>query len=632
MKEELNIIFIEEDLHDSEVIFRQIDKEGIVYRKILVNDRNKYIEALKESDPDLIISGYMLSGLNGMESIAIRNELAPGIPFILVTGLVNENIAIECMKAGADDYLMKRNLSRLGEAIRSAIKKHEIIQQKNLAEGRLKESEEMYRSIVDHIPDAVIIHSDGRILFANTVFMKLIGSDSFDEIRDMKLSNFVHPDYRENFYNEIARINETHLPGGYYESRYISPRNGIIDVEVIGIPITYMGELAIQTIVRDITERKSSEAELIKAKEKAEQSDRLKTAFLHNISHEIRTPMNAIVGFSALLNEPDLSAETQNSYLKIITDSSDQLLAIVNDIIEISNIEVGILKASYNEIDINNLLMLLYQQYTPRATEKGIELSLHTSLSGSKAIIETDSVKLNQILTNLLSNAFKFTRTGSISFGYRLEDGYLEFFVSDTGIGIQQDQFNKIFERFYQIESSATRAYEGTGLGLSISKAYIELLGGRIWLSSQPGKGSVFYFTLPYVNKTQTLSAMEKQSKSDAEKSVLIAEDDDNNFFLMKELLSDMNLKIIRASNGLEAVDAFRKGEKIDLVLMDIKMPMMDGYEAIRQILEKKPETRILAQTAYADDEVKAMESGCLGFISKPFIKDRFVSLVREYL
>lgn len=632
MKEELNIIFIEEDLHDSDVIFRQIDKEEIIYNKLLVRDRDKYIEALKNSNPDLIISGYMLSGLNGMESIAIRNELAPAIPFILVTGLVNENVAIDCMKAGADDYLMKRNLSRLGEAIRSAIRKHEIVQQKNIAEKRLKESEEMYRSIVDHIPDAVIIHSKGKIIFANTVFVRLIGAGSFDDIRNKELSDFIHPEFKDVFHNEIARINEIRLPSGYYESRYISLKNGIIDVEVMGIPITYMGEPAIQTIVRDITERKAFEAELIKAKEKAEQSDRLKTAFLHNISHEIRTPMNAIVGFSALLNEPDLSGETQNSYLKIITDSSDQLLAIVNDIIEISNIEVGILKASYNEIDINNLLMLLYQQYTPRATEKGIELTLHTTLSGSKAVIETDSVKLNQILTNLLSNAFKFTRTGNISFGYKLEDDFLEFFVSDTGIGIQQDQFNKIFDRFYQVESSATRAYEGTGLGLSISKAYIELLGGKIWLSSQPGNGSVFYFTLPYVNKTQILSEMEKQSTSSAEKSVLIAEDDDNNFFLMKELLSDMNLKIIRASNGVEAVDAFKTGEKIDLVLMDIKMPMMDGYEAIRQILEKKPEARILAQTAYADDEVKAIESGCLGFISKPFIKDRFVSLVREYL
>ncbi|HLN22154.1 MAG TPA: response regulator [Bacteroidales bacterium] len=632
MKEKLNIIFIEENIYDARLIWQQIEKEQIPFSKILVDNRQDYIEALKKSDPDIILSGYMLAGLNGMEALTIRNELAPSVPFILVTGLVNETVAIECMKAGADDYLMKRNLSRLGEAIRSTIRKKEIVQQRNIAENRLKESEEKYRSIVEHIPDSVIVHSWGRILFANSVFIKLLGVESFEEIRNKDLFNFVHPDYRQAALTRIRTIYETGLPQGYVESKYLNFSKEVMDVEVVGIPISYMGEPAVQTIIRDITERKKSEAELITAKDKAEQSDKLKTAFLHNISHEIRTPMNAIVGFSALLNEPDLPGETQRSYLKIITDSSDQLLAIVNDIIEISNIEVGILKASVNEIDLNAMLMLLYQQYTPRANEKGIELSLHTSLSGMKSIIETDSVKLNQIMTNLLSNAFKFTKSGKISFGYKLEGNFLEFFVSDTGIGISQDQFGKIFERFYQVESSATRAYEGTGLGLSISKAYIEFLGGKIWLTSQPGKGSVFYFTLPYVNKKQLTTEMEDQSKSSPEKSVLIAEDDDNNFFLMKELLSDMNLKIIRASNGLEAVDAFRSGKKIDLVLMDIKMPLMDGYEAIKQILEERPEARILAQTAYADDEIKAIESGCLGFISKPFIRDRFVSLVREYL
>jgi hypothetical protein len=416
----------------------------------------------------------------------------------------------------------------------------------------------------------------------------------------------------------------------------VTLQNETIDVEVIGIPITYMGEPAIQTIVRDITNRKRVEEELIRAKEKAEESDQLKTAFLHNISHEIRTPMNAIVGFSALLNEPDLTTETQHSYLKIIIESSDQLLAIVNDLIEISNIEVGILKASINEINLNATLMMIYQQFKPKAAGKQIEFRLLTSFSGYKGMIETDSIKLIGILNNLLSNAFKFTRKGKICFGYTLEGDYIEFFVTDTGIGIEQDQFGKIFERFYQVESSASRAFEGTGLGLSISKAYVEFLGGKIWLSSHPGKGSTFYFTLPYISTKQYLTEMETTEPTreilNPEKSILIAEDDDNNFYLMKELLSEMNLRIIRASNGIEAVNAFKKGEKIDLVLMDIKMPLMDGYEATKKILEEKPDARILAQTAYADDEVKAIESGCMGFISKPFIKDRFVSLVKEYL
>lgn len=499
-----------------------------------------------------------------------------------------------------------------------------------------RESEEKYRSIVDHSPDAMLIISRDRILFANPSTLKLLKAETFDQIKDIDILTFIDKEQRSIAREMIDKIYETRTPQGYVEAKFLNLKNEIIDVEVIGIPIRYMGEPAVQTIVRDITYRKNIENELIRAKEKAEESDHLKTAFLHNISHEIRTPMNAIVGFSALLNEPDLTPDNQKSYLKIIIDSSDQLLAIVNGIIEISNIEVGILKTSKNEIDLNSQMMMLYRQYNQKAAEKGLEFRLHTSLSGSKAVVELDSVKLVQILSNLLNNAFKFTGRGKVIFGYSIEGEFIEFFVSDTGIGINEDQFEKIFDRFYQVENSASRTYEGTGLGLSISKAYVEFLGGRIWLSSIPGKGSTFYFTLPYKrSKQQYISEMEsaeRKNKQETEKSVLIAEDDDNNFYLMKELLSDLNLKIIRASNGLEAVDAFKTGERIDLVLMDIKMPFMDGYEATRQILEERPDARILAQTAYADDEIKAIESGCMGFISKPFVKDRFVSLVREYL
>lgn len=503
----------------------------------------------------------------------------------------------------------------------------------NITEKVLRESEEKYRSIVEQSPDAIIIHSQGEILFANSATLRLLKVKSFDQLRESDLSDYVHPDYREQFSERMLRISEKRMPQGFIESKYINSHKEVLDVEVIDIPVMYLDEPATQTIIRDISERKNAWEELVRAKKKAEESDHLKTAFLHNISHEIRTPMNAIVGFSALLNEPDLPIDIQHSYIKVIVDSSDQLLAIVNDIIEISNIEVGILKENINEINLNQQLQILYQQFGPRAAEKGISFILHTALNDQKSIIEADSVKILQILSNLLSNAFKFTSRGRISFGYRIEGEYIEFFVADTGIGIEESQFEKIFERFYQVDSSASRAYEGTGLGLTISKAYVEFLGGNIWLRSHPGLGSVFYFTVPYI-VPKHITEMESSERSQAlnyTKSVLIAEDDDNNFFLMKELLSDLNLNIIRASNGVEAVDAFKTGQKIDLVLMDIKMPLMDGYEATKKIREKS-NVAILAQTAYADDEMKAIESGCSGFISKPFVKDRFLSLVKEYL
>jgi CheY-like chemotaxis protein len=258
-------------------------------------------------------------------------------------------------------------------------------------------------------------------------------------------------------------------------------------------------------------------------------------------------------------------------------------------------------------------------------------------LPDDEAVIITDGVKLEQILSNLLSNAFKFTSHGQIDFGYTPKDKYLLFYVSDTGIGIPENQHSMIFDHFYQVEPPASNLYEGTGLGLSISKAYVGLLGGKIWLRSEPGEGSVFYFTMKYENisKTKIIGNQKQNQKKNINTSVktlLIAEDDNNNYTLMKNQLSGLDIKILRASNGVEAVDICRSGQKIDMVLMDIKMPLLDGYEANKQILEQSPHIKIIAQTAYSDDKEKALELGCTSFISKPFDKHRLMSMVKEYL
>ncbi len=637
MEEKLKILFIEESISDAEITWHQIESDKIQFIRKLVKMKVDYIEALGTFNPDIIISGYSLPEYNGMDALNIRNDIAPSVPFILVTASINERVAVDCMKAGADDYIIKKNLSRLGEAIKSAIKKRGLILQKDIAEKMMRESEENYRLMIDLSPDAIIVYSREGILYANPTALRFLGVDSLERIKNLDIISFVHADYKETARNRIKKIIKTGKPLDYVEEKFINLNNDIFDVEVIGFPVKYMGKPAVQTIIRDITERKLVEIELIKAKEKAEENDRLKTAFLHNISHEIRTPMNAIVGFSAILNEPDLSQETQRSYIDIITQSSDQLLAIVNDIVEISNIEVGTLKSNLDEINLNAQLNILFKQFNLKAAEQEIEFRLETSLSFNAADIHTDSSKLTQILSNLLSNAFKFTEHGHIEFGYKLINENIEFFVSDTGIGISEHQYSKIFDRFYQVENSTSRQYEGTGLGLTISRAYVEFLGGKIWLTSQTQKGTTFYFTIPYNPSNRQINLEMKIIRNETgiittKKSVLIAEDDDNNFYLMKELLSDLNIKIIRASNGIEAVDAFESGQIIDLVLMDVKMPFMDGYEATRQILKKRPHMKIIAQTAYADDGAEALRSGCSGFISKPFVKNKFVSIVKENL
>jgi signal transduction histidine kinase/CheY-like chemotaxis protein len=411
--------------------------------------------------------------------------------------------------------------------------------------------------------------------------------------------------------------------------------NRIFEINHTGM--LYQGKKAMLEIFQDITERKENERELIRAKEKAEESDRLKTAFLHNISHEIRTPMNAIVGFSALLGEPGVDQKVHESYVEVIMQSSNHLLSIITDIVDISNIEANLLKTMKNDMNLNSALKSLCNQFQPKADEKKIILTFHPTLSDSESIINTDSTKLTQVLSNLLSNAFKFTDKGSVKLTYILKDNNLHFSVSDTGIGISSQNYDKIFDRFYQVQSGISRLYEGTGLGLTISKAYVEHMGGRIWLTSEPGKGTTFHFTIPYEKATGESAPVASRKTPDGyifpqKRVILVAEDVESNYKLIKYFLSDSNTEVLHAFNGKEAVEKFFSSGNIDLILMDIKMPVMDGYTAVKLIREKNISVPIIAQTAYADDRDRALESGCSGFISKPFDKKGLFKVLKEFI
>jgi PAS domain S-box-containing protein len=390
--------------------------------------------------------------------------------------------------------------------------------------------------------------------------------------------------------------------------------------------------------IQDITERRRAEEALVKAKEKAEESDRLKTAFLQNISHEIRTPMNAIVGFSGFLNDPGLLPEKRKHFTEMIVQSSNQLLSIITDIISIATIEAGQGKIYEMEITLNSTLKLLYAQFIGRAQKKGVILRFETSLPDNEDRIKSDETKLGSILSNLIGNALKFTKKGCVNFGYYVKDTHLEFYVEDTGIGIPSEMHDEIFKRFRQVETTASRQYGGTGLGLSISKSYVELLGGKMWLTSEPGKGSAFYFTIPY-KKVIPNGLSDKPSKEvklelHKPQTILIAEDEDSNFMLLKELLSVAELDIIRAVNGLEAVEICKSNPHIDVVLMDIKMPVMDGLEATRRIKAMNPGLPVIAQTAYSLPEEKetALKAGCRAFLSKPIKANELIKVLNQMM
>jgi signal transduction histidine kinase/ActR/RegA family two-component response regulator len=384
--------------------------------------------------------------------------------------------------------------------------------------------------------------------------------------------------------------------------------------------------------------------EFLRQKGRAIMSDKLKSAFLANMSHEIRTPMNGILGFSELLKNPDLTGDQQQEYIRIIEKSGARMLNIINDIIDISKIEADLMNLDMNETDINEQIEYIYTFFRPEVEAKGLKLSFKNSLPDKEAIITTDREKLYAILTNLVKNAIKYTPAGSIEFGYVLTGSptqlkELQFYVKDTGIGIPKDRKETIFDRFIQADIADLQARQGAGLGLSITKAYVEMLGGKISVDSEVEKGSMFTFTLPYNAKPiqivlQKDLPAEKAVKHLKNLKILIVEDDKISEMLIDITVKTIGSEILYAGSGTEAVETCRNNPDTDLVLMDIQLPGLDGYEATRQIRQFNKKVVIIAQTAYAlsGDMEKAIESGCNDYIAKPIKKTELLALIEKYL
>lgn len=390
----------------------------------------------------------------------------------------------------------------------------------------------------------------------------------------------------------------------------------------------------------EIENRIRAEEKLLFALRKAEESEKLKSAFLTNLSHEIRTPMNGIIGFLDMVTDPGLSNDEREQFFDIVKQSGNRLLTTINDIVEISRIEAGEIILNYSEV---NLLKLFnYLQDTFRLELKFKNLPLNIPSSPPCLSIETDSTKLEVVLKNLINNAIKFTNKGSITLGLETQGDYLKFWVKDTGKGIPQERHKAIFESFVQADTGFSRGHEGTGLGLAICKAYVECLGGNIWVESGPNEGSTFYFTIdyklikPWTNKEKTEMTQELDTTNNNTKTlVLVAEDDDISFSLIETLLRNEVDTILRAKNGKVAIELFKQyEEEISLIFMDIKMPVMDGIEATRQIRNQNTGIPIIAQTAFAlsGDREVALSAGCNDYLSKPLKLHDVLELVHKYI
>jgi len=390
--------------------------------------------------------------------------------------------------------------------------------------------------------------------------------------------------------------------------------------------------------------RQELENQLIDAKNRAEQSDRLKSAFLANMSHEIRTPMNAILGFSQLLAMPNLNDEKRQVYTEIINNKGNILIKLINDIIDASKVEAGQLTVVLNPFNLNKLLAninLFYQKEKVFQNRENVDVRL--SIPNKEGALEflSDEGRIEQVFTNLISNALKFTERGYIEFGYLLDASHIKFFVKDTGVGIPADMHQVIFDRFRQVDSESTKKFGGTGLGLAISKAIVNLLGGSIWVESESGEGSSFYFTIPYnsstLQKTEPLPEVEMVEDVLPDwknRVVLIAEDEEVNYILLSELLTPTGVTLLWAKDGAQAVELIKKLKRVDLILMDIKMPVMNGYAATLEIRQVNPDIPIIAQTAYAfsNDKQKAEAAGCNDYITKPISSNELIAKMSRFI
>jgi PAS domain S-box-containing protein len=504
----------------------------------------------------------------------------------------------------------------------------------------LKYTEERFRQVAENAGEWIWeIDLHGRYTYSNAIVEKILGYTADELTKELQWYDLFPPDKQEALKDEALEILKhekvikdlvnPHLHKNGSEVTLQSSCSPFYDSE--GKIIGYRGTAL------NVTDHKKAMEDLQAALNKAEENDRLKTAFLNNISHEIRTPMNAIIGYSDLLNGAINNHEKQKAYTEIISTATHQLLSIIDDIINISTLEAGQEVFRPQEVHLNSLLRNLREQFQLKASKKGLGLEMSTTLPDQQSIILTDETKLVQILSNLLINAFKFTKDGHIIFGYKVKSNRLEFFVKDTGIGIASELHEIIFDRFRQADSSIIREFGGTGLGLSISKAYVQLMGGKIWLESEPGKGSTFYFDIPlkpFNQQKEKPPLIHGIIESQFVRTILVAEDEELNFLLINEMFSQHNWKILKAVNGSEAVEICKQEPEIDLVLMDLKMPIMDGYTATEKIKSLRPTLPVIVQTAYINEEdrKKAFRYGCDDYITKPFNKALFTEILGRYV
>jgi len=645
----ISLLIIDDDEVDRLHLKRSLKTSGLdcVVTEL---DNSDTLEAdLQKSPFDCIFLDYLLPGDNGLSLLQKIRLTGSSTPVVIITSQGSEQIAVELMKAGAADYIIKNqiNSTSIGQIVRNILRTNqaekdraEAVSALRKSEARLAEAQRIARIGNWEVSDTNITYWSPEVY---NIF-ELIEGECVPTMENVIRS--IHPEDAAS----VTKNLRTAYSGGSFNTDYrllTASGEKFVNIQGYGV-IDHEGKFVrLLGTVQDITARKLAEQEILKARELAENSLKVREVFLANMSHEIRTPMNAIIGFTQLLFESRLSEE-QKSFVDAINFSGENLLVIINDILDLSKMQSGKMTLERIDFNLNDLLHGITTSLRRKAQEKGLQLTFEME-AGVPHFVKGDPVRLNQVLTNLISNAIKFTARGYVHLqasARALADGKfsIHFAVRDTGIGIPKDKQADVFESFVQASSETTRKYGGTGLGLTIVKNIVALQEGSISLESMPGYGSTFHVQLPFEKADQEIAQIHNQEIADEEAlhllrraSILVVEDNHVNQLLVKRVLDKTGCKTEIVGNGVEAIEKVKTG-KYDVVLMDIQMPEMDGYAATKFIRTNLPlplaEIPIIAMTAHAltSEVEKCISIGMNDYISKPFKQEVLFSKIIKLL
>lgn len=648
------------------LVFRDITRKYILEEEIYKNDKQlrksqeigklgSWTFDLETGKTHLSEESYNIYGLAKGKEYTIKD--LQEVPLNEYREMLDK--AMQKLIKGESDYNVEFRIRRLSDNTIAYIhsiaeyskKEHSVsgiiqdITERHLAEEEIKKSEEKNRFLYENMVQGVVYHnSEGEIIDSNKAAASILGLTTDQLVgktsKDPRWKSIREDgsDYPGEEHPVMLSLKTGKPVFNSVMGVFIPEEESYRWININSIPKFEIGKpgklYQVVVTMEDITK-------LRKAIEKAEESDRLKSSFLANMSHEIRTPMNGIIGFANLLSQPDLTLDEKSKYIEIIQKSGDRMLSTVNDLIDISKIETGQAKIALSEIRLNEKIKNLYNFFRQQANEKGLKLIVSSYLPKGTDTIITDSTKLDSILSNLIKNAIKYTDTGKIEIECNDNGKELIFKIKDTGIGVPSDRLDAIFNRFEQADITNVRAFDGSGLGLTIARAYVEMLDGKIWVESEVGRGTEFYFTLPAKrNKIIDQNPLRENVKPDEENTgkklkIIIAEDDEASFIYLSAILrKSLNCEILHGISGNETMELIRKNDNVDIIFMDIKMPGTDGYETTKLIRETNREVVIIAQTAYAFgyDKERALAAGCDDYISKPIRADELMRLLKSFI